>query len=273
MSAAIEAAATVARGCGYRVGRPRVLHRANNTVVHLAPAPVVAKIDTSNWTGRTGVSLARELSLALHLDARGAPAVRPAADISPRVHVVDGFSMTFWEYVDTDAGPAEAASAAEALRDVHAGLATYRAELPTFDDFVRSVERALATDPLPGLDEAARGVVTDVAAAARDWLDAHQFALQPLHGDAQLSNALVTERGVVWCDFEGGCVGPVEWDLSALPEPAAPVIPHDPERLAWFRRIRSVCVAVWCAVEPRRAPEVADAVDVHVRILRGEAVA
>jgi hypothetical protein len=270
---AVDAAVRFARDVGYRVDAPRLLHRANNTVVHLAPAPLVAKIDTSNWTGRSGASLATELAVALHLVDARAPAVRPASGVPTRLHVVDGFAMTFWDHVDVDHAAPDAVSAADALRDVHEGLAAYAGALPSFDEFIRGVERALATDSLPGLDDAARAVVGDVAAAARNWLDAQRFALRPLHGDAQLSNALATKGGVVWCDFEAACQGPLEWDLSALPVAADAVIPHDPERLKWFRRIRSICVAVWCAVEPRRAPEVAEAVDVHVRVLSGEELA
>jgi hypothetical protein len=34
--------------------------------------------------------------------------------------------------------------------------------------------------------------------------------------------------------------------------------------------VRSLCVAVWCWAQPERAPEVDEAADVHLRLLRGE---
>ena len=42
------------------------------------------------------------------------------------------------------------------------------------------------------------------------------------------------------------------------------------ELIALLRRMRSVCVAAKCWVEPNRAPEVSEAAHVHLKLLRGE---
>ena len=81
---------------------------------------------------------------------------------------------------------------------------------------------------------------------------------------------MVTQDGVRWFDFESVCRGPLEWDLSALPDRALGAFSDaDRDLLANLRRLRSVCVAVWCSVQPDRAPEVAEAADFHLRALRG----
>lgn len=39
---------------------------------------------------------------------------------------------------------------------------------------------------------------------------------QALHGDAHVRNLLKTAKGIVWCDFEDACRGPLGWDLACL---------------------------------------------------------
>ena len=47
-------------------------------------------------------------------------------------------------------------------------------------------------------------------------------------------------------DFESVCSGPLEWDLSAMPCIGAGIFSVDIDVLALLRRLRSLCVAVWC---------------------------
>lgn len=44
----------------------------------------------------------------------------------------------------------------------------------------------------------------------------------------------------------------------------------DRDLLVLLRRMRSLCVAVKCWIDPGRAPEVGEAATVHLRLLRGE---
>lgn len=72
-------------------------------------------------------------------------------------------------------------------------------------------------------------------------------------------------------DFETACQGPFEWDLAALSDEAIALFPDvDYELIQLLRRMRSLCVAAKCWIEPRRAPEVFEAAHVHLRLLRGE---
>jgi hypothetical protein len=69
-------------------------------------------------------------------------------------------------------------------------------------------------------------------------------------------------------DFESVCSGPVEWDLSALPGVGAGVFSVDADLLALLRRLRSLCVAVWCWSRSRRSTALDRAARTHSGLLR-----
>ena len=74
-------------------------------------------------------------------------------------------------------------------------------------------------------------------------------------------------------DFETACRGPLEWDLAALDDAAVQLFAEvDLELVALLRRMRSVCVAAKCWVEPSRAPEVREAARVHLKLLGGDSL-
>jgi hypothetical protein len=63
-------------------------------------------------------------------------------------------------------------------------------------------------------------------------------------------------------------------DLAALDDAAVALFSDvDLELIPLLRRMRSVCVAAKCWVEPNRAPEVRDAAHFHLKLLRDERVA
>ena len=70
---AVAAAVAVAARHGISAGQPRVLWDSNNTVVHLHPAQVVAKVAANERRPEGAVALSRELAVAAHLAALGAP--------------------------------------------------------------------------------------------------------------------------------------------------------------------------------------------------------
>jgi hypothetical protein len=94
---------------------------------------------------------------------------------------------------------------------------------------------------------------------------------RPLHGSPHAGNWLRTTEGLVLLDFETACRGPLEWDLTALDDASLHLFADvDVELVVLLRRMRSVCVAAKCWVEPDRAPEVRDAAHIHLKLLRGE---
>ena len=83
---AIEAATEIAAAYGVESNAPILLKDSNNTVVHLVPFPVVAKVATSTLRKQNVSKLAHELSVASHLADSGAPIVPQSAQIPPAVY-------------------------------------------------------------------------------------------------------------------------------------------------------------------------------------------
>lgn len=198
---AVDAAVAVAREHGVRCEDPVVLRDAWHVLVHLRPAPVVARVSS----GRPEVSaddVVRELRVASHAARAGAPVIPPSADIDPGPHRRDGRVLTFWRFVDAS-GDLDAAAAGRGLRAIHDALADFDGELPqghTAD--LRSLLASLCE--------------SEDTAFLRELADRRLPAGQALHGDAHLANCLQTSAGALWHDFETACRGPREFDLAAL---------------------------------------------------------
>ncbi|SFP21548.1 Phosphotransferase enzyme family protein [Geodermatophilus dictyosporus] len=213
---AAAAASAVAAAHGVRVRGPRVLHDGVNAVVHLAPAPVVARVATLTPLLRPDPTrpFGREVALAGALAAAGAAVVAPSDLVPPGPHRHDGLVLTFWRHVEVlprAPGPAEVAAA---LTDLHAALR----DLPTtgrpldtpLDDLAAFVRHAGDW----GVPEAVRARVAEDVERLRPRLDGGPG--QALHGDAHPGNLLATPRGWCWTDLEDTCPGPVAWDLACL---------------------------------------------------------
>ncbi len=206
MSGAIEAAVAVARGLGLSVDAPRELGTWSNHVVHLAPAPVVARIATLTSRIRPGGAwLEDELAVCAWLAERGAPVLPPTDACDPGPHERNGFRMTLWSSVEpVEPVPAEAGAE---LRELHEALIAFPRELRSWD-------------PLPEVEAIAgyldhSGAVADAEALRELSAAAVVPAVleRPIHGDAHLGNVLGPR---LWGDWEDVCRGPVEWDVATL---------------------------------------------------------
>lgn len=215
---AVRAAVALAARFGVR-SEPVLLSNGSNVVVHLAPAPVVARVGTLCAAVRPYVAenMARDLALAGYLAEVGAPVVAPSRVVPPGPHREDGRTITFWTYVPHvprytwhphEVGPL--------LAELHQAMRGFPGELPGVPPieaeqvvaFLRSV------DGLGPLDEA---MVPDLLAdAAALRLKLSQGDAVPLHGDAHPGNLLHTPDGPMWTDFEDAWRGPLGWDLACL---------------------------------------------------------
>jgi Phosphotransferase enzyme family len=268
---ACAAARAVARRHGIDVPKPRVLGVWNNTIVHLAPWPLVAKVSALASRPAGGAALRTELEVALHLQRAGAPTVAPSAEVPAEVHRQGDHVLTFWHHHAHDPSAAlDDTAAARALEAVHRALDTYRRPLPSF--LSRQVRRAgrLLADPgaLPALPALERALLAAEHARLTAALADRAMDCRSLHGDPHRGNFLAGPGGCVMIDFELVCSGPVEWDLSALPEAAADLLAVDAELLGMLRQLRSVCVATWCWARRGRAAEIAQAARHHMDRLR-----
>jgi len=211
---AVEAAVEVARELGLRVRDPVVLRDVTNVLVHLAPAPVVARVPVTFGRLRGRAWLTKELELVARLRDAGLPVAGPAQDVAAGPHERGGFLVTLWEYVENDRAAAlDAAGAGLGLRRIHDALEG--ADRDGLDHYGRLEELTALVRTLE-LDARDLDVLERGLAAAAETIAAIEAPLQPVHGDAHLANVLRTPSGPIWSDFENACLGPRELDIAAL---------------------------------------------------------
>jgi len=219
--AALAAAQAVTRAHGVACGEAVQIAAGSNILVHLKPAPVVARVmtgtallhdDPERW-------LAREVAVGTFLAGRTQSVVPPADLLPPGPHEHDGLWMTFWTFVshDAQAPSPEPGELGRSLRALHGALADFSGDLAPLSGIRDWLARLI--DELRPSPELTRQDI--------DWLRCRLEALtstvftsslpvQALHGDASLSNLLRTRRGLVWNDLEDVCAGPVAWDVAGL---------------------------------------------------------
>jgi hypothetical protein len=215
-SAAVRAAVSLAAAHGITATDPAVLKDGSNVIVHLRPAPVVARVAARTALVRPSVAdhFARDLALSAFLAARGVPVVPPSAELPAGPHPFDGFVVSFSTFVPHD--PDHEFSRSDVLKllpALHAELRSYDGPLPVrgpMDD-VDNTLAYLSGMGVPDL-EPFRERRAELMAS---W-DAHYRDVQPLHGDPHYGNLLMSPHGPVWLDFEDTWRGPVAWDLACL---------------------------------------------------------
>ena len=252
----LEAAAGLAARYGIRHREAVVLKDGSNLLVHLAPAPVILRIATFTAAVRGDPLpyLRREAALVSHLASADA-SVMPPSDLVPAgPHVVGGWAMNAWRYVDHERGAVpDPVTALGALDDLHATLRDFPSPMPYLNPVLDDLDRALAFGLRHELFTSAQVASTRVR---RDGLVVRLQGLAPdvqaLHGDAFARNSLMTATGVLWIDFEDCCSGPVVWDLATLvrqppDERIARIVRerHGEEALATAIELRALQVAVW----------------------------
>jgi hypothetical protein len=270
MADPVEAAVAVAARHGVRARDPVVLRDRLNVLVHLRPAPVVARVAGTIARVRPGDEwLRRELAVAGFLARVGAPVVAPSSELPPGPHAHEGRVLSFWTHVP-DRGPVDAAAAGAALRECHQALLRFHGSLP----ILRAFTEAEALLARLAVEEAVDAVVAarllERMELVRSQLVGRGAPLQPLHGDAHLGNVLQGPDGPLWNDWEDTCVGPVGWDAACLVTTsrvtgmgaeraaaalAASGIELEPEILNLWVDARTLQAAVWGAYVERDFPD------------------
>ncbi len=231
---AVTAATAAGTELGLRVDEPRVLYDVFSVIVHLAPTPVVVRVPTvlpplySQAPGTQTAQQRSELAVTGWLADQGHPVV-PPSPLVPREPVRrDGFSMTFWQFVEQvpDAEPNMSRRIEQTAR-LHAALRDFDAgELGFWAPFGTYIPEGLAElEKMPDLFSAA-----DLERAQQEWAAlapvlASRAAfgsafpgvdVQPIHGDAPYYNMIATPDGELWSDFELVTLGAVESDLAMV---------------------------------------------------------
>jgi hypothetical protein len=210
---AVAAATAVASSHGLKTGEAVIINSASNVLVHMRPAPVVARVMTGTVAlhddPRTW--LEREVSVLEFLVASGL-AVAPSRVIAPGPHCHDGLWMTFCEWIPgVEPRPDRQAAAVEQarelgrmLRDLHQALRPYDGVLGGLHDLREDIQRLLGRLRADDADQRASicslGERLD---ALRAVVFESSLPTQPLHGDVSLPNLLRTRRGLVWNELRG----------------------------------------------------------------------
>ncbi|HET8978575.1 MAG TPA: aminoglycoside phosphotransferase family protein [Solirubrobacteraceae bacterium] len=268
---ALEAARAIAATGGVACEQAVVAYSGSNVLVHLRPAPVVARVmtgtvvlhdDPQRW-------LEREVTVLEFLAPTGL-AVSPSPLIAPGPYQHDGLWMTFAEWlpgVEPASPPADAARLGRALRTLHDELRPFDGELGTLRDLRDDIVRLLALlRPSQSLDARAISSLHERLDAAGDLAFNSALPAQTLHGDASLHNLLRAPGRLVWNDFEDTFRGPVHWDVAgftmslrsrgATPAFVRRVLEHygwgDEQELAPFVAAHEVYDAIWRLYDRQR---------------------
>lgn len=265
---ACRSAVAVAHRFDVGVEEVSIIKDSNNTIVGLNH-DVVAKVSTTTLAARD-TALDRELAVLQHLDTQPAPVGRLSRLVPRLVHEALGCRMLLLDRLERSSDVLQPEVVLTALAETHAafgGLAD--TELLSFlDDLARAA--AIFGDPQlsPTLPSAERHFCRRVGNELGGWFDDGDWSSIVLHGDPWLNgNLIATTAGPRLIDFEAVCVGPKEWDLSALGDLADRAAGIDHELLDHCRALRSYTVAAWCWAQPGRAIDVDEAAHLHLQRL------
>lgn len=283
----LAAAQAVAREYGVACDEAVLIAAGSNVLVHLKPAPVVARVMTGTAVLHDDVEqwLAREVAVGAFLAERTDLVVPPTDLLPPGPYEHDGSWMTMWRFVshDEQAPPPEPRELGRSLRGLHAALADFPGDLAPLSEIRDWLERLLGDlRPSPALTQ------RDI-----DWLGFQLDALTPavfesalsaqaLHGDASMSNVLRTDSGLVWNDLEDVCAGPVAWDIAGLVASArargqsarfieellAAYGEPGVDGLEAFLEAHALYDVVWQAYEARRRPRAMERAAASLALLR-----
>jgi hypothetical protein len=229
---AVSAAIAAAHDLGLSVSEPRVLYDVFSVIVHLAPAPVVVRVPTvlpPSYVADPEMQTTQqrcELSVAGWLADRGHPVV-PPSPLVPREPVRrDGFSMTFWQFVDEVKGEPDTLHRIDQTAHLHAALREYDGDLGFWAPFgtyipdgLTALERMPDLLPAPDRERAQREWAMIAPVLTTQDVFERTFPgveLQPIHGDVPHYNMISTPSGDLWSDFELVTRGAIESDLAAV---------------------------------------------------------
>jgi hypothetical protein len=217
----LQAAMTVVQMVGAFTGQARVIYTGSSVIVGFGAGGPVARVGGLTAGVRDlSMSYRREVALAQHLAARGAPVGLPWQPAGPFKQADRVISL--WHEAQTEP-PADPSAAGTNLRLCHDALRDFPDLLPPLSSLFDEAQRIVDSTTVSAGDQR---VFHRAISYARRVLIELDLPEQPLHGDAGMGNVLT---GGVWHDWEDSCRGPLIWDLASLIS-SARIIGREPER-------------------------------------------
>jgi hypothetical protein len=246
VSRALTATMSQARELGLTVDDVSVLQNANRLAVRLGPGDVLARV--ASLVRQNHEAAAFELEMARRLEEVDCPIGVLEPRVEPRVHLRDGFAITYWTYYEpmpaTDTMSVEYARALERL---HAGMQPIHAPAPHFTDRVDEAQATVRDrSRSPDLVDADREFLTRSLRGLRRAVVERGADEQLLHGEPHAGNLLRTTSGMRFIDLQTCCYGPVEFDVAHVPKEVSDQYRRADRRLLRdCRMLMMAMIAAW----------------------------
>jgi hypothetical protein len=239
---AITASTALGLELGVAVDEVMVVANSNKLALRLLPCDVFARVAFSGEE-----TFEFEIGVARRLAENGSPVARLDPRVAPRVYERDGFALTLWRYWEQAGRQLSASSYAKALERLHAGLAHVDVIAPHFSERVGEAQRLVGSRArTPRLDDSDRELLQRTLQSCGRRIEEQSSREQLLHGEPHPGNVLRTAEGLLFCDLETCCHGPVEFDLAHVPEAVCEAYPRvDRELIQECRHLVLAMVAAW----------------------------
>jgi aminoglycoside phosphotransferase (APT) family kinase protein len=160
-----------------------------------------------------------EVEVARRLAAADCPVATLDPRVEPRVHLRDGFAITYWSYYEPLPSEIAPTEYAQALLRLHAGMRQVEMTVPHFTDRIASAQLSLGDRArTPELGDADRELLSKTVDSLTASVTRHGAEEQLLHGEPHPGNLLHTQNGPLFVDLETCCRGPVEFDIAHVPD-------------------------------------------------------
>ncbi len=231
-----------------RVDDAVVLHDSNRLAVRLLPCDVLARVAPSVRRNHEGAAF--EVEMARQLEEADCPIAVLEPRVEPRVHVRDGFAITYWTYYEPlPAAETTSAEYAGTLERLHTAMRQLDPPAPRFTDRVEEAQSIVRDrSQSPELIDADRELLAHSLRSLRRAVVERGADEQLLHGEPHAGNLLRTTSGLRFIDLETCCYGPVEVDIAHAPDEVGDHYgPADPLLLRDCRTLVLAMVAAWRA--------------------------
>jgi len=211
----VEVAVASASAAGLPVDDATVVYASNRITVRLLPGDALARVAYEVHHAHAEY----EVEVARRLAAADSPVGTLDPRMEPRVHVRDGFAVTFWTHYESLPSEIAPPEYAQALLRLHAGMRQVEMTAPHFTDRVASAQLSLDDRArTPELGDEDRQLLSRTLESLTATIINRGAEEQLLHGEPHPGNLLHTQIGPLFIDLETCCRGPVEFDIVHAPE-------------------------------------------------------